>query len=50
MKVAKKTVAAKKMKPKKYKAGGLTESQKKLDVNRNNKLDSTDFKILRKSK
>jgi hypothetical protein len=49
MKVAKKA-AAKKMKPKKYQAGGLTESQKKLDVNRNNKLDSTDFKILRKSK
>lgn len=49
MKVAKKA-AAKKMKPKKYQSGGLTSAQKKLDVNKNNKLDSTDFKILRKNK
>jgi hypothetical protein len=47
---ASKKPAAKKMKVTKYQSGGLAGAQKKLDINKNNKLDSMDFKILRKNK
>ena len=33
-----------------YKTGGLTEAQKKMDRNNNNKIDSEDLAMLRKAK
>lgn len=39
-----------KSKIKKYESGGLVGKQKNLDMNKNNKLDKTDFQMLRTRK